>query len=146
MQGLILNIIMSISRRDPRPETRYPYPTLGLQLSISRGNRLARRYDLNLGIGYRVKTTGYPQLIKKVRNSRPPQVVYIEAAEMSFAMKGVVMGSARLFFGSSYTPARKMSSLAPTTTVLVDRYGRAHNYLRISLTERCNLRCKSVFL
>ncbi|KAH9098035.1 hypothetical protein LEN26_016774 [Aphanomyces euteiches] len=25
---------------------------------------------------------------------------------------------------------------------LVDTYGRAHNYLRISLTERCNLRCQ----
>lgn len=24
---------------------------------------------------------------------------------------------------------------------LVDRYGRFHNYLRISITERCNLRC-----
>jgi len=27
------------------------------------------------------------------------------------------------------------------STVLSDRYGRFHNYLRISLTERCNLRC-----
>ncbi|MBL6663329.1 MAG: GTP 3',8-cyclase MoaA [Flavobacteriales bacterium] len=26
-------------------------------------------------------------------------------------------------------------------TCLTDRYGRVHNYLRISLTERCNLRC-----
>jgi molybdenum cofactor biosynthesis enzyme MoaA len=25
--------------------------------------------------------------------------------------------------------------------LLVDRYGRQHTYLRISLTERCNLRC-----
>ncbi len=25
--------------------------------------------------------------------------------------------------------------------ILVDSYGRKHNYLRISLTERCNLRC-----
>ncbi|KAI9907884.1 hypothetical protein PsorP6_003322 [Peronosclerospora sorghi] len=27
-------------------------------------------------------------------------------------------------------------------TQLVDRFGRAHTYLRISLTERCNLRCR----
>lgn len=27
--------------------------------------------------------------------------------------------------------------------VLTDSFGRRHNYLRISLTERCNLRCKS---
>ena len=26
--------------------------------------------------------------------------------------------------------------------VLTDQYGRKHTYLRISLTERCNLRCK----
>ena len=26
--------------------------------------------------------------------------------------------------------------------VLSDTFGRAHTYLRISLTERCNLRCK----
>lgn len=28
---------------------------------------------------------------------------------------------------------------------LTDTFGRTHNYLRISLTERCNLRCKSLF-
>ena len=26
--------------------------------------------------------------------------------------------------------------------VLTDKYGRKHTYLRISLTERCNLRCE----
>jgi cyclic pyranopterin phosphate synthase len=29
----------------------------------------------------------------------------------------------------------------PTTGPLVDRYGRVHNDLRISVTDRCNLRC-----
>lgn len=28
-----------------------------------------------------------------------------------------------------------------TSNVLTDRFGRVHNYLRISLTDRCNLRC-----
>jgi cyclic pyranopterin phosphate synthase len=28
-----------------------------------------------------------------------------------------------------------------TSSILTDSYGRFHNYLRISLTERCNLRC-----
>ncbi len=27
-------------------------------------------------------------------------------------------------------------------SILEDTFGRYHNYLRISLTERCNLRCK----
>ena len=28
-----------------------------------------------------------------------------------------------------------------TSDVLQDRFGRQHDYLRISVTERCNLRC-----
>ena len=32
--------------------------------------------------------------------------------------------------------------LAPTTAPLVDPFGRVHTYLRISLAERCNLRCR----
>ncbi|XP_051193721.1 GTP 3',8-cyclase, mitochondrial [Lolium perenne] len=30
----------------------------------------------------------------------------------------------------------------PTSDMLIDSFGRFHNYLRISLTERCNLRCQ----
>ena len=32
---------------------------------------------------------------------------------------------------------------APFSAFLTDSFGRRHSYLRISLTERCNLRCKS---
>jgi len=28
-----------------------------------------------------------------------------------------------------------------STRVLLDKYGRRHDYLRISVTDRCNLRC-----
>ncbi len=31
---------------------------------------------------------------------------------------------------------------AASTDVLTDRFGRRHTYLRLSLTERCNLRCR----
>lgn len=31
---------------------------------------------------------------------------------------------------------------APFSAFLTDSFGRKHNYLRISLTEKCNLRCK----
>lgn len=31
---------------------------------------------------------------------------------------------------------------APFSAFLMDSFGRQHNYLRISLTEKCNLRCK----
>nr|CAD1831317.1 unnamed protein product [Ananas comosus var. bracteatus] len=30
----------------------------------------------------------------------------------------------------------------PSSDMLIDSFGRFHNYLRISLTERCNLRCQ----
>ncbi|MEO6902552.1 MAG: GTP 3',8-cyclase MoaA [Bacteroidia bacterium] len=31
--------------------------------------------------------------------------------------------------------------MTPSENILTDHFGRAHDYLRISLTERCNLRC-----
>ena len=40
---------------------------------------------------------------------------------------------------ASYNFARYSSKHGPP---LRDRHGRDHTYLRISLTERCNLRCK----
>ena len=33
------------------------------------------------------------------------------------------------------------SPLSYTANALTDSFGRSHSYLRISLTERCNLRC-----
>uniref|UniRef100_T1J5S8 Uncharacterized protein n=1 Tax=Strigamia maritima TaxID=126957 RepID=T1J5S8_STRMM len=32
--------------------------------------------------------------------------------------------------------------ILPFSAFLTDKFGRQHNYLRISLTERCNLRCE----
>ena len=31
--------------------------------------------------------------------------------------------------------------MTPNNAVLTDDFGRKHNYLRISLIEKCNLRC-----
>jgi cyclic pyranopterin phosphate synthase len=42
---------------------------------------------------------------------------------------------------SSQTPATASLFPPSTTPVLTDTLGRHHDYLRISLTERCNLRC-----
>lgn len=36
----------------------------------------------------------------------------------------------------------KPEEVLPFSSFLTDTYGRQHNYLRISLTERCNLRCQ----
>ena len=35
----------------------------------------------------------------------------------------------------------KTPSTSVGCSILTDSHGRFHNYLRISLTERCNLRC-----
>ncbi|KAJ2852249.1 hypothetical protein IWW36_000391 [Coemansia brasiliensis] len=45
---------------------------------------------------------------------------------------------------SSALPAtiRHSANESPEPSVLQDMFGRFHNYLRISVTERCNLRCK----
>lgn len=40
---------------------------------------------------------------------------------------------------SNNVPSNNENSL--DKTILTDKFGRFHNYLRISLTERCNLRC-----
>ena len=37
---------------------------------------------------------------------------------------------------------RPTESLQAEPATLTDTFGRFHSYLRISLTERCNLRCK----
>ncbi len=45
-------------------------------------------------------------------------------------------------FSTNVTAASKSASAGKTAApLLTDRYGRFHNYLRVSLTERCNLRC-----
>lgn len=36
----------------------------------------------------------------------------------------------------------KAANPKPNMRILEDLFGRNHNYLRVSLTERCNLRCK----
>ena len=38
-------------------------------------------------------------------------------------------------------PRRPVTTLMPTTGPLIDSYGRIHDDLRISITDRCNLRC-----
>lgn len=35
------------------------------------------------------------------------------------------------------------NEVRPFSEFLTDSFGRQHTYLRISLTERCNLRCKN---
>jgi len=40
------------------------------------------------------------------------------------------------------TDFSKIELLRKEKSILVDRFGRMHNYLRISLTEKCNLRCR----
>lgn len=52
--------------------------------------------------------------------------------------------------GSSLKAKRKRyfddADLKPFRHFLTDTFGRNHTYLRISLTEKCNLRCKLALL
>lgn len=42
---------------------------------------------------------------------------------------------------SSVVQSTRALTTAPRNNALMDTFGRFHNYLRISLTEKCNLRC-----
>ena len=44
-------------------------------------------------------------------------------------------------YEQSQQPAEQRSRTSTTSNLLTDRFSRKHTYLRISLTERCNLRC-----
>lgn len=46
------------------------------------------------------------------------------------------------FFSQNFHFKIKLQVKSPEKAVLMDDFGRNHTYLRISLTERCNLRCK----
>uniref|UniRef100_A0A8C8VH62 Radical SAM core domain-containing protein n=1 Tax=Pelusios castaneus TaxID=367368 RepID=A0A8C8VH62_9SAUR len=52
-----------------------------------------------------------------------------------------------LFLSPQELPSTRRSGFlteyaAPFSAFLTDSFGRQHNYLRISLTEKCNLRCQ----
>ncbi|KAI5081880.1 hypothetical protein GOP47_0001623 [Adiantum capillus-veneris] len=43
---------------------------------------------------------------------------------------------------TSIAPMPEIEAESPVSDMLVDRFGRKHTYLRVSVTERCNLRCQ----
>uniref|UniRef100_A0A2N9FB51 GTP 3',8-cyclase n=1 Tax=Fagus sylvatica TaxID=28930 RepID=A0A2N9FB51_FAGSY len=47
-----------------------------------------------------------------------------------------------MYATSCATLSDDMSKDSPASDMLIDSFGRLHTYLRISLTERCNLRCQ----
>ncbi|XP_068343953.1 GTP 3',8-cyclase, mitochondrial isoform X1 [Pyrus communis] len=48
----------------------------------------------------------------------------------------------RMFATSSANLSEHLPKNNPASDMLIDSFGRLHTYLRISLTERCNLRCQ----
>ncbi|XP_077476470.1 molybdenum cofactor biosynthesis protein 1 isoform X2 [Stigmatopora argus] len=70
------------------------------------------------------------------------------AARETFASashdKNVPLGDSTLASPESNASAKIQVREAPATPALflTDNFGRRHNYLRISLTEKCNLRCR----
>jgi cyclic pyranopterin phosphate synthase len=56
--------------------------------------------------------------------------------------RGYLNGSfTKMYATSCATLSDDMSKDSPASDMLIDSFGRLHTYLRISLTERCNLRC-----
>ncbi|KAL0411086.1 UNVERIFIED_CONTAM: GTP 3',8-cyclase, mitochondrial [Sesamum latifolium] len=52
----------------------------------------------------------------------------------------------KMYATSSGMPSVEVPKDNPVSDILVDSFGRIHSYLRISLTERCNLRCQYCML
>lgn len=52
---------------------------------------------------------------------------------------GIIDGTISKAFGTS---CERSPPDKPVSDMLIDSFGRQHTYLRISLTERCNLRCQ----
>lgn len=48
----------------------------------------------------------------------------------------------RTYAASCASLSEEVSKMDPVSNMLIDSFGRFHTYLRISLTERCNLRCQ----
>lgn len=97
-----------------------------------------RKYTTDILIG---ETT--PQKFQSFKNipipetTAPPLQVVTVPSLLSPA--SIVRLMICFFLGSLvlFQPLQK-----PSESILTDMYGRFHNYLRISITERCNLRCK----
>lgn len=58
-------------------------------------------------------------------------------------MKNYVDGSVSKTYATSCEKVLEDApKVTPVSDMLIDSFGRLHTYLRISLTERCNLRCQ----
>lgn len=61
---------------------------------------------------------------------------------MSGSVTRTITTSSERSFSSSYAAQVDQTKDNPVSDMLIDSFGRLHTYLRISLTERCNLRCQ----
>ncbi|EFJ36608.1 hypothetical protein SELMODRAFT_79056 [Selaginella moellendorffii] len=84
-------------------------------------------------------TRSYRSLVSGLRDavSRFPSRFHWRGGGRSVATKAACSSCS-----SSSVAAEREDEAGPSVSdMLVDSFGRRHNYLRISLTERCNLRC-----
>ena len=76
--------------------------------------------------------------------SRPmsslPRRVLADGPDFADFVSGRATSRAAAAAAAEPRPALSRERLDPA--LLVDRFGRRHTYLRLSLTERCNLRCR----
>jgi hypothetical protein len=59
-------------------------------------------------------------------------------------MKNSFLKILKVKFSEATIAKPDISHIPPLNSFLTDSFGRFHNYLRISLTERCNLRCQVI--
>lgn len=98
--------------------------------SLSSANRLKWRESLPSVRHVADQLRSRPGSNSPCSTARKPAPAPVEEAPMSWEE---VVAKARA--------AQAAGFLEPRESVLTDTFGRRHTYLRISLTERCNLRC-----
>ena len=86
-------------------------------------NALGRSYTTNARLQEKLKEMGLKAASAQTGNTTPPPVLSTNRLREVLAT------------------AKQQQETETQPSVLTDKHGRFHNYLRISLTEKCNLRC-----
>lgn len=103
--------------------------------------------EKSLGRKTRIARAAYPKMLTSFRLLLPKRSArHIPQLAASNTRRRTLSGATGAACGGSEDDAgkriRRHEHARAASPILEDRYGRFHNYLRISLTERCNLRCQ----
>ncbi|KAL3681799.1 hypothetical protein R1sor_024755 [Riccia sorocarpa] len=119
--------------------------------TVGRGDQLSEEKFAGLENGAEFQVVHRHKLVKSLRHCRSygalaSEESIVDTSEESYGTAraaGIPLQEEEARNSSHRSASVSQSLPDPVVSdMLVDTHGRRHNYLRISLTERCNLRCK----